>query len=63
MLQTPDGAETATRLCDLLRSRQQDIIDDWVQRVRSVSPAHDLPAPTLIDHLPRILTRMAAMMV
>jgi len=62
MLQTPDGAETATRLCDLLRSRQQDIIDDWVQRVRSVSPAHDLPAPTLIDHLPRILTRMAAMM-
>jgi len=52
-------AEPAPRLCDFLRSNQPDIIAEWSQRVRSLSPARELSERSLIDHLPRILARIA----
>src|SRR6185436_8591976 len=63
MLQpTPDSPEAVPRLCEFLRSRHQQIVEAWLERVRSVSPARDLPAPMLIDHLPAILNRVASIM-
>src|SRR3954454_6491886 len=62
MLERSDRLEPGPRLPELLRSRAQQIVDEWLRRVRTVSPAHDLPAPALIDHLPRILDRIALRM-
>jgi len=49
------GLESSrSRLCDFLRLRQDEIIADWTQRVRKLSPARDLSAAAIIDHLPQI---------
>jgi PAS domain S-box-containing protein len=59
---TLDGTQATPGLCHFLRTHQEVIVRDWVERVRAVSPAHHLPAPTLIDHLPAILARVASSM-
>jgi RsbT co-antagonist protein rsbRD N-terminal domain len=48
-----------SRLCDFLRDRRDEIIADWTKRMRALSPARDLSDPAIIDHLPKILTRIA----
>jgi signal transduction histidine kinase/putative methionine-R-sulfoxide reductase with GAF domain len=53
------GGQQARRLCDFLRGHQAHIIEDWSQRVRSLSPARELSQSVIIDHLPQILRRIA----
>ena len=46
-------------LCDFLRSRQDEIISTWIERVRSLSPARELPDSAIINHLPKLLGLIA----
>src|SRR5437868_14892054 len=46
-------------LSEFLRDNQSDIIGDWTQRMRSISPARALSAAAIVDHLPAILTRIS----
>src|SRR3954469_21541793 len=46
-------------LSEFLRENQSDIIGDWTQRMRSISPARELSDAAIVDHLPAILTRIA----
>lgn len=62
MQTTSTDTQSTPRLSEFLRARHQEIVEAWLQDVRSVSPAHDLPAPALIDHLPAILARVATVM-
>ena len=58
----PDGGGLQRefgRLCDFLRGRRDAIITSWTQRVRSLSPAHELSESALADHLPAILSLIA----
>jgi len=48
------------RLWEFLRDRQEQIIGDWKARMRALSPARDLSDAAIVDHLPQILTRIAA---
>jgi signal transduction histidine kinase/putative methionine-R-sulfoxide reductase with GAF domain len=57
--ETSDLEPTRSRLSDFLRSRQEQIIADWTQRVRSLSPARDPSLGALVDSLPQILSRIA----
>lgn len=57
---SPADSEAAhPRLQDFLRSRQDEIIRDWADRVRALSPARELSVAAIVDHLPLILTRIA----
>jgi signal transduction histidine kinase/putative methionine-R-sulfoxide reductase with GAF domain len=47
------------RLCDFLRSRQDEIVSTWAQRVRSTAPARELSESAIVDHLPEILRLIA----
>jgi signal transduction histidine kinase len=47
------------RLSDFLRSRQDEIIRTWTERVRQLSPAQELPESAIVDHLPRVLELVA----
>lgn len=47
------------RLCDFLRSRLDQIISTWTDRVRALSPAHELSDSAIIDHLPQLLGLIA----
>src|SRR2546429_451486 len=47
------------RLHDFLRGHQDQIVNDWTQRMRVLSPARDLADFAIIDHLPEILRRIA----
>ena len=47
------------RLCDFLRDREPEIVSDWTQRMRTMSPARDLSDSAIVDHLPRILALIA----
>src|SRR5713101_1564348 len=56
----PTGLETPlSRLGDFLRGHQNEIVNDWTQRMRALSPARDLTDSAIIDHLPRILKQIA----
>src|SRR5436190_23896818 len=46
-------------LWKFLRARQNQIVVDWAQRMRSLSPAHDLSDAAIVDHLPQIVGRIA----
>src|SRR3954467_10370780 len=46
-------------LSDFLQDNQRDIIGDWTQRIRSISPARELSDAAIVDHLPAILTRIS----
>src|SRR5437868_7536168 len=60
MTSAPAGLEPPrSRLCEFLRDRDAEIIADWTQRMRAMSPARDLSDSAIVDHLPRILTLIA----
>jgi signal transduction histidine kinase/putative methionine-R-sulfoxide reductase with GAF domain len=46
-------------LWKFLRARQDQIVVDWAQHMRSLSPAHDLSDSAIVDHLPQIVGRIA----
>lgn len=46
-------------LWQFLRSRRDEILADWTQRIRALSPARDLSHAAIVDHLPTILERIA----
>src|SRR4051812_36267877 len=48
------------QLSEFLRRYQQDIISDWLPRMRTVPPARNLSESALIDPPPAILTRIPA---
>src|SRR5262245_26933634 len=54
-----EGRPEAGRLCDFLRSRRDEIIGVWTERVRAMSPAHELSESAIVDHLPKILGLIA----
>src|SRR5207247_3418687 len=59
-LGTPVGLEPPhLPLWKFLRARQDQIVVDWAQRMRSLSPAHDLSDAAIVDHLPQIVGRIA----
>src|SRR5262249_23703943 len=58
---TDDSAPRRERggVCDFLRNRQEEIIETWTQRVRSLSPAYELSDSAIVDHLPALLGLIA----
>ena len=61
MTDSSSGIEPSrSRLWEFLRDRQDQIIGDWKARMRALSPTRDLSDAAIIDHLPQILTRIAA---
>jgi len=46
-------------LSEFLREHESDIIGDWTQCMRSISPARELSEAAIVDHLPAILTRIS----
>lgn len=53
--------DAASSLGDFIRDRQQDILNEWLAEVRSLPVASALDRPALIDHVPDVLDRIAAM--
>jgi PAS domain S-box-containing protein len=59
MAECARSGEFSTSLWQFLRSHQGEIIDAWLERVRGLSPARELPDLVLLDHLPAILASIA----
>lgn len=53
--------QPAPSLGEFLAGQQVDIVREWTVRMRSLSPARELSSPAIIDHLPAILSRIAAL--
>jgi signal transduction histidine kinase/putative methionine-R-sulfoxide reductase with GAF domain len=47
-----------SRLSEFLRDRQAEIIAKWTERMRSMFPASSLSDAAIVDHLPKILSRI-----
>jgi len=55
-------AQDATlSLGEFIRDRQQEILAEWISEVRTLPIARALDRPALIDHVPDVLDRIAAM--
>jgi PAS domain S-box-containing protein len=48
-------------LGDFIRDRREDILAEWLAEVRTLPVARGLDRPALIDHVPDVLERIAAM--
>lgn len=48
-------------LAEFIRSRKEEILRDWEDEVRQLSSARRVPRPVLIDHLPRLVDQIAAL--
>lgn len=46
-------------LTAFIRTHKQVIVDEWLSRVEALPNAHGLPPPSLRDHVPAILDRLA----
>lgn len=57
----PRQDQETFRLSDLLRAQRDTILGDWEHAVRELRPAKRLPHPVLMDHMPDLLTQIAAM--
>lgn len=53
--------DAALSLGDFIRDRQQDILTEWLAEVRLLPVASALDRPALLDHVPDVLVRIAAM--
>lgn len=49
----------AHRIAELIRQRRDDIVRSWEAGVRALPRARELDPPTLIDHIPDLLERIA----
>ena len=50
---------TARPLGEFIRERRDDILEEWLTAVRAMPVARDLDRPTLVDHIPELLERIA----
>jgi PAS domain S-box-containing protein len=50
---------TAHRIAELIRQRRDGIVRSWEVAVRAMPRARELDPPTLIDHIPDLLERIA----
>src|SRR5215470_11329352 len=50
---------TAHRIAELIRQRCDGIVRSWEAAVRAMPRARELDPPTLIDHIPDLLKRIA----
>jgi PAS domain S-box-containing protein len=50
---------TAHRITELIRERRDDIVRSWQAAVRAMPRARELDPPSLIDHIPALLERIA----
>ncbi|WNG43003.1 GAF domain-containing protein [Archangium minus] len=50
-----------TRLCDFIRENQPHILAEWEQEVRACASPQGLSRPRLLDHLPEMLDKVAAL--
>nr|HEX4317141.1 ATP-binding protein [Kofleriaceae bacterium] len=48
-------------LGDFIRDRRDDILAEWLDEIRAMPVASALDRPALVDHLPDVLDRIAAM--
>ena len=55
------SSSTARRLADVLRTRRDQILRTWEAAVRAMPRASALDRPTLVDHVPDLLERIAVM--
>jgi len=62
MPEREDTKESLRRICDFIRANRDQLIADWMARVRMQSPAKELSSPALVDHFPEILARVADML-
>jgi RsbT co-antagonist protein rsbRD N-terminal domain len=60
-MEPEEPAESLRGLGDFIRSSLDALVVEWTERVRKLSPARELSQPVLVDHLPQILARIAAM--
>lgn len=59
---TQETVQTGPReLAAFIRVRKHDILAEWHAAVRELPTARDLDAPTLMDHIPVLLDRIAEM--
>ena len=49
------------RLSDFIRGRNDALVGEWSAHVATLSPAQELSRSVLVDHLPQILERIAAL--
>ncbi len=49
-------------LSDFIRTRRSEIVAEWTNRVRSLSPVRELSDAAIVDHLPQILERVSEML-
>ncbi|HET6630360.1 MAG TPA: ATP-binding protein [Woeseiaceae bacterium] len=54
-----DAGRAQVRLGALLRDRREEIVRLWKERAREISPARELSSRALVDHLPKIIRRIA----
>jgi PAS domain S-box-containing protein len=52
---------SAPRVSEFVRASKASILDEWERSVRELPIARHLPHPVLVDEIPEILDRMAAM--
>ena len=55
------SSRTGRELAAFLRERREEIIERWTAWARTLSPAERLPHEKLVDHIPRIVDRIAEM--
>lgn len=55
-----DEGERPGRLAETIRGRRDEIVRVWEAAVRRLPGAADLDHPTLVDHIPEIVDRIAA---
>ncbi|HYO58930.1 sensor histidine kinase [Archangium sp.] len=56
----PPAGQVRLRLCDFIRSHFSAILEAWECLVRALPVASPLSAPRLINHMPEVLERIAA---
>lgn len=55
----PSRSSRPVWLADFIRQNQDAILADWVTAIHALPIARDLPRPTLLDHLPKLLEHIA----
>jgi PAS domain S-box-containing protein len=54
-----ESRSTASRIAELIGQRRDEIVRTWEAAVRAMPRARELDPPTLLDHIPDLLARIA----